>query len=306
MKRHMLQRIIPYLGLVVVIVFFAVLTGGKTLQPNNLRLIAEQSLTVLISATGVLFVMSMGSLDFSQGSILAFSCYFAALVSGHSLALAAVVAIVIGALIGALNGYLNAVLKIQSFIATICTMFIFRGLTAFLTTNHAPKIPFSIYDLDQFGGKIALVAIILVAGFILFEFTRFGRQVRMIGAGEVAAGFSGVLVPHVKIAAFALAGGLAGVAGLFSLVRTGSITATTASLLGTDVMIVLVLGGLSVVGGARAKFSAVLIGGVLLAFLGNGLVQIGADPIVQQLVKGAVFLVTIIVTTDRKTAIVNK
>lgn len=306
MKWHMLQRIIPYLGLVVVIVFFAALTGGKILQPNNLRLIAEQSLTVLISATGVLFVMSMGSLDFSQGSILAFSCYFAALVSGYSLALAAVVAIVIGALIGAFNGYLNAVLKIQSFIATICTMFVFRGLTAFLTTNYAPKIPFSIYDLDQFGGKIAVVAFILVAGFILFEFTRFGRHVRMIGAGEIAAGFSGVLVPRVKIAAFVLAGAMAGVAGLFSLVRTGSITATTASLLGTDVMIVLVLGGLSVVGGARSKFSAVLIGGVLLAFLGNGLVQIGADPIVQQLVKGAVFLVTIIVTTDRKTAIVNK
>ncbi len=306
MNRTLLRSAIPYLGLVAVVVFFAVLTGGKTLQVNNLRLIAEQSLTVLISATGVLFVMSMGSLDFSQGSILAFSCYFAALLSGHSLVLAAAVAIAVGALLGAFNGYLNAVLKVPSFIATICTMFIFRGLTAFLTTNYAPNIPFSIYDLDQFIGKIVVVALILAAGFVLFEFTRFGRQVRMIGAGEVAAGFSGVMVSRIKIAAFTLAGALAGVAGLFSLVRTGSITATTASLLGTDVMIVLVLGGLSVVGGARSKFSVVLIGGVLLAFLGNGLVQIGADPIVQQLVKGAVFLVTIILTMDRKTVIVNK
>lgn len=306
MKTNMLKSSIPYLGLLFVVALFALLTGGNTLQLNNLRLIAEQSLTILISASGVIFVMAMGSLDFSQGSLLAISCYVAAWLSNISFVLAAAGAVAVGAAIGSLNGFLNARLKVQSFIATICTMFIFRGLAAFLTTNTAPKIPFSIYSLDRFSGKITVVAVLLIAGFVVFRCTKFGRYVRMIGAGEVAAEYSGVRVPRVKIAAYTVAGAMAGVAGVFSLIRTGSVTATTGNLLETDVMIALVLGGLSVAGGAKSRFSAVLIGSILLAFLGNGLVQIGAEPIIQQLVKGIVFLITIIVTTDRKAATVNK
>ena len=306
MKYELLKNMIPYLGLAIVIVLFTILTNGNTLQLHNLRLIMEQSLIILISATGVLFVMSMGSLDFSQGSVLAISCYVAAHLLNHGLILAIAGAVLVGAVIGGLNGFFHAKLKVQSFITTICTMFIFRGLTAFLTTNHAPNIPFRIFELDNFFGKITAVALILLVGFIIFRYTKFGRQVRMIGAGEVAAAYSGVDVVRVKIIAFTIAGIMAGITGVFALIRSGSVTPATGSLLETNVMIALVLGGQPIVGGAKSKFSAVFIGALLLAFLGNGLVQIGAEPILQQLIKGIVFLVTIVVTMDRKNIIVNK
>ena len=305
-KIETIKSIVPYLGLGLVIALSTILTNGNTLQPHNLRLVLEQSMIILISATGVVFVMSMGSLDFSQGSILGFSSYVAAHLFGYGLAVAILGAILVGAAIGAFNGLLHAKLKVRSFIATICTMFIFRGLTAFLTTNYGPNIPFRIFEIDNFQVRIAVVFFILIAGYVIFRYTKFGRQVRMIGAGEIAANYSGVQVAQVKAAAFIFAGAMAGIGGIFSLIRTGSVTPATGTLLETDVMIALVLGGLPIVGGAKARFSAVFIGALLLAFLGNGLVQIGADPVTQQLVRGLVFLVTIIVTTDRKNTIVNK
>jgi ribose transport system permease protein len=306
MKSKVLKSSIPYFGLILVIVLFAVLTGGKTLQPNNLKLIAEQSMTILISASGVIFVMTMGSLDISQGSILVMACYVAASLSGYNMVLAIIAGIAVGMGIGAINGLISAKGKVPSFIATICTMFIFRGLSTFLTTNFEPKIPFAIYSMDNFVVKVIVVAIIMVFGFILFNYTKFGRSVRAIGSGEVAAEYSGIKVTKIKIIVFILAGAMAGIAAFFVLTRTGSVTASTGNLLETNVMIALVLGGISVSGGSKSRFSAVLIGCILIAFLENGLVQIGADTVIQQLVKALVFLATIIATMDRSSTMVSK
>lgn len=306
MKLKNIKNNMPLIGLIIVIIIFAALTGGKSLKPNNLKLVLEQSMTIIISAAGVIFVMSMGSLDFSQGSLLAFACYCAAWLSGTNIILACASAIIVGMLVGCLNGFLNAVLKIQSFIATIGMMLIFRGLVVFLTTKYMPKIPYSIYGLNNFNVKLMSMIIIIIVGGFVFHYTSFGRKVRAIGAGEMAAKFSGTNVKLIKIAAFAIAGAMAGVAAFFSLLRAGSITATTGNLLETNVMIALVLGGVPVSGGFKVKYIAVLIGGFLLAFLENGLVQIGVSITMQQLIKGIVFLGTIILATDRKADMISK
>ena len=128
----------------------------------------------------------------------------------------------------------------------------------------------------------------------------------MIGAGETAAEYSGFQVKRTKVLVFVFAGMLAGAASIFSLLRTGSVISTTGNLLETDVMIALVLGGLPITGGARSKYSPVIIGVLILAFLDNGLIQMGASTVIQQLVKGIFFLLAIIVTTDRRSDNVNK
>ncbi len=112
--KAILRNSIPYWGLVIVIVLFTILTKGNTLQPQNLQLVAEQSFTILISAAGVVFVMSMGSLDFSQGSLLAISCYVAAMFSGTNIALAIIGAVGTGIAVGIFNGFLNAKLTIPN------------------------------------------------------------------------------------------------------------------------------------------------------------------------------------------------
>jgi ribose transport system permease protein len=306
MKSKVLQTYIPFLGLIVVIGLFAIITGGGTLTGTNIKQVVNQSFTVMIACAGVVFVMSMGSLDFSQGAILAIASYCAGWVTGVNIILGLVASIVVGFMIGCLNGWLNAKFKIPSFIVTICTMLIFRSIEIVLAAEYPPRVPNKIFDYDSFELKLIVVVILLIIGFILFEYTRFGKQTRAIGAGEIAAAYSGVKVNRIKILAFAVAGAMAGVAAFFTLARTGLVTSSTGNLQETNVMIALVLGGLPVSGGAKSRFSSVIVGALLISFLLNGLVQIGVDPVTQQLIKGVIFLIVIIITTDRRSDLVSK
>ena len=296
---------LPYIGLILVLAVFGIATNGSSLSATNLSLIMGQLFTVILSATGVVFVMSMGSLDFSQGSVLGVCCYVAALLSKVSIPLAFAAAVACGALFGLINGILVAKLKVKSFVATICIMFMLRGLLQFLCQVHKPGVAAKILTMDVFSVKLIITVVLLIAAFILYDFTRYGRYVRMIGSGETAVAFSGVRVDRIKILTFVLAGVMAGVAGIFLLLRTGGIIATSGNLVETDVMIGLVLGGLPVTGGMKSRFSSVVIGALLLMVLGNGLVLIGADVVIQQLFKGLVFLIIIIVTMDRNAEVVK-
>jgi ribose transport system permease protein len=306
MKSKNLQAYIPFLGLIVVIGLFAILTGGGTLTGTNIKQVVNQSFTVMIACAGVVFVMSMGSLDFSQGAILAIASYCAGWVAGTNILLGLVASIAVGFAIGCLNGWLNAKFKIPSFIATICTMLIFRSIEIVLAAEYPPRVPNKIFDYDSFELKLIVVVALLIIGFIMFEYTRFGKQTRAIGAGEIAAAYSGVKVNRIKILAFAMAGVMAGIAAFFTLARTGLVTSSTGNLQETNVMIALVLGGLPVSGGAKSRFSSVVVGALLISFLLNGLVQIGVDPVTQQLIKGIIFLIVIIITTDRRSDLVSK
>lgn len=306
MKSKSLQAYIPLLGLIVVIGIFAILSGGGTLTFTNIKQVVNQSFTVMIACIGVIFVMSMGSLDFSQGSVLAIASYCAGWAAGVDIMLGLAAAIAVGFSIGCLNGFLNAKLKIPSFIATICTMLIFRSIEIVLAAEYPPKVPNKIFDYDIFEVKIIVVIALLILGFIFFNYTKFGKQTKAIGAGEIAASYSGVRVNMVKMLAFATAGAMAGVAAFFTLARTGLVTSSTGNLQETNVMIALVLGGLPVSGGARSRFSSVILGALLISFLMNGLVQIGVDPVTQQLIKGVIFLAVIIITTDRRSDLVSK
>ena len=306
MKIKTLRSIIPYLGVIVVVALFAIFSSGKSLDLNNIKLIFEQSIMIMIASVGVLFVMTIGGLDFSQGSILGITCIVAATVSKSSIILSIVLTLLTGLIIGLCNGLLNAKLKIPSFIVTICTMFIFRGLTVYLTRKEAIQVPFKLYDFDRLEIKIAVLLIILLSGYFVYKHTKFGRACRAIGAGERAAAFSGIKVDQIKIIAFSIAGVLAGAAAYLNIIRVGTATANTGQLLETNVLIALVLGGLPVSGGARSKFSSVVLGSIILAILSNGLVMIGVDTVLQQLIKGLIFLVVVAVTVDRKNEQVSK
>lgn len=306
MNKKLIKGMIPYLGLVIVILFFSIITKGKILTWSNLNLIIGQLFTTIISAVGVVFVMSMGSLDFSQGSILGICCYVAAGLSSAGVGIAIVGAVAVGAVLGVCNGLLVSRLKIQSFVATICTMFVLRGFVRFLTSQYKVNTSVEILHLNIFSAKSIVTIVIVILGLVLYNYTGFGKSVRMIGAGEVAVEYSGIHVKNTKLMVFTLAGVMAGIAAVFSLLRTGSVISTTGNLLETDVMIALVLGGLPVTGGARSKYSSVIIGVLILAFLDNGLIQIGVSTVMQQLVRGIFFLIVIIVTIDRTSDDVNK
>ena len=303
-KSSALQRygstLFPLAGRAVMLIVFSVLTRGRIITGKNLLLILNQAYVLLIAATGVFFIMTIGGLDFSQGSIVGVAGIVIATVAHVSLPLAIVCGILTGGAIGLLNGSMNVFLKIPSFIVTICTMFLFRGVCKYLTTTAPVSAPLAIMKYDILAVKLPVTLAVIAVGYILYRHTALGIKIKAIGSGETGARFSGIRVDKIKLLIFTAAGCLTGLAAFINLLKVGSITATGGNLIETNILIALVLGGMPINGGAKARFATVIVGCLLYAVMNNGLVMLKLEPSVQQLIQGVIFLVVVAVTTDRK------
>ena len=294
------KALLPLIGFVVLLVTMHLLTGGKILTPKKIKMLLNQVYYPTIVATGVFFVMTLGSIDFTEGSTLGVASIVISALSFYSIPLAIAGGILTGAAIGAFNGFFHVKFRLPSFIVTICTMYLFRGVCAFFTTESAVPASPAIKALDQDGIKIGITLGVLAIAFFLFKFTRIGNDVKAVGSGETAARFSGVRTAWVKFLAFVGAGAMTGLAAFVNVIRVGSITATAGNQLETQILISLVLGGLPITGGAKARFSNIIIGTLMYAILDSGLSILGYEPQIQQLIKGVVFLLFVALTIDRK------
>lgn len=294
------KALLPLIGFAVILIVLNIMTQGKILTPKKLRLLFSQIYYPTIVATGVFFVMTLGSIDFTEGSTLGVASLVVSALSFINVPLAILGGILTGAAIGAVNGFFHVKFKLQSFIVTICTMYLFRGVCAYFTTETAVPASAAIKALDSNGLKIGITVAVLVVAWFLFRFTRIGNDVKAVGAGETAARFSGVHTDRVKFLAFVCAGALTGLAAFVNVIKVGSITATAGNQLETQILISLVLGGLPITGGAKVRFSNIIVGTLMYAVLNSGLAILGYDPQTQQLIKGVIFLIFVALTIDRK------
>lgn len=303
-KMSMIRALLPIAGLIIIFLLFNVLTNFRMMK--NLPLVLSQVYVTMIAATGVFFIMTMGGLDFSQGSILGIASIVVCLLSKTSIPLAIVGGIVAGAVIGAINGYFYVYRKIKSFIVTICTMFLFRGFIKYLTTNAPVAGSAKLINFDSTGLKIACTVLILVIGFVLFRFTKFGTYLKAIGAGEKAAMFSGIRTDRMKFWIYVLAGAITGFAAFINVIKVGSVTSSGGNQLETQILIALVLGGMPISGGAKVRFENIIVGSLLYIVLNSGLTMMGFTTQLMQLIQGVVFLVFVAVFADRQSLQVIK
>ena len=158
------KGLLPFIGFVVIVVVMNILTEGKILTPKRIRLLLSQVYYPMIVATGVFFIMTLGSIDFTEGSTLGLASIVISKLSFISIPLAILGGVLTGAAIGAINGFFHVKFKLQSFIITICTMFLFRGVCAYLTTESAVPASTEIKALDLNWLKITItVAVLLIA-----------------------------------------------------------------------------------------------------------------------------------------------
>ena len=303
-KMSMIRALLPIAGLIIIFLLFNVLTNFRMMK--NLPLVLSQVYVTMIAATGVFFIMTMGGLDFSQGSILGIASIVVCMLSKTSIPLAIVGGIVAGAVIGAINGYFYVYRKIKSFIVTICTMFLFRGFIKYLTTNAPVAGSAKLINFDSTGLKIACTVLILVIGFVLFRFTKFGTYLKAIGAGEKAAMFSGIRTDRMKFWIYVLAGAITGFAAFINVIKVGSVTSSGGNQLETQILIALVLGGMPISGGAKVRSENIIVGSLLYIVLNSGLTMMGFTTQLMQLIQGVVFLVFVAVFADRQSLQVIK
>lgn len=295
---------LPIVGLVIVFIVFNVLTGGRMI--SNMSLVLSQVYVTLIASMGVFFIMTMGGLDFSQGSILGLSSIVVCYVSNYSIPLAIICGILTGACIGAINGFFYVNRKIKSFIVTICTMFLFRGLIKYLTTDAPVAASAGIIMMDSTILKVIVTVIILAIGFVAFSYTKFGIYLKAIGAGEKAAMFAGIKTDQMKFLIYVLAGAITGLAAFVNVIKVGSATSNSGNQLETQILIALVLGGMPISGGAKVRFLNIIVGGLLYIVLSSGLTMMGFDTQTMQLIQGVVFLIFVAVFADRESLKVIK
>ena len=220
-SRAMLMRqLLPAVGLVAVFIVFNILTKGRMV--SKFSLVMSQVYVTMIASTGVFFIMTMGGLDFSQGSILGMASIVVCMVSKVSIPLSILAGIGTGAAIGAMNGFFYVNRKIKSFIVTICTMFLFRGIIKYMTSNSPVMgdIKLTMLGMNE-TLKMICTLVVIVLGLLAFRFTKFGIHLKAIGAGEKAAKYAGIRTDRMKFLVYVLAGAITGFAAFINAIKVG-------------------------------------------------------------------------------------
>jgi len=301
-----LQTIFPFLGLIAVIMFFQVVTHGSVFTIRNIKAVLNESFFILIATVGFSFVMAEGNLDLSMGTVMAVSCVCAALGARITPLLAIPCAVIPGLLLGWFNGFVHVNLKLGSLIATMSTQSIFTGILILTLNGGTISAPMEMLRWNSMTLKIVTMLLITLIGFYVYQNTAFGKRCRAVGACAEAAKQTGINVGRIKKSSFVILGGLCGLLGFFSLIRTGTASSSTGSDLMMNVWCAALLGGLPLTGGFASKYRSVIVGSFTMAFLANGMTLMGLATYDKQLIKGVVFLITIALSFDRENMVVIK
>lgn len=304
--KAILKKTGSLIGLVVLFVVIACL-NSSFIDPGNLKnLLRQVSINALISF-GMTFVILTGGIDLSVGSILALSSALMGsfIVGGLDPILAIVVACLIGAALGAVNGLVITYGKVAPFIATLATMTIFRGLTLVytngnpisgLTENEAFLNFGQGYFLELPVPAVMMLIMFGILYFILHK-TPLGRKTYAVGGNEKVSFIAGIKINRIKIFAYTVTGMLCGMAGAILTSRLNSAQPTAGTGYELDAIAAVVLGGTSLSGG-KGRIVGTLVGALIIGTLNNGLNILNVSSFYQQVVKGIVILLAVLM--DRK------
>lgn len=310
--RHYLTRFQSLIALVILCLVLSMLSDTFLTVENGWNIMRQISVNVCISVGMTLVVLTAG-IDLSVGSILALCGAFTAgllefgiaipganLFIGFTLLGGVVAGVLLGSALGAFNGWTITRFSVPPFVATLAMLTIARGLTmlwthghpitglgedfAFLGTGWLLGIPMPVW----ISGVVVLGAVIIT------NKTRLGRYIYAIGGNESAARLSGINIKRIKIAVYSIAGGLAAVGGLIVTSRLDSAQPNAGVSYELDSIAAVVIGGASLSGG-RGSIMGTVLGAVIIGVLNNGLVLLNVSPFWQQVIKGLVILLAVII-----------
>jgi ribose transport system permease protein len=301
---ELLRRGFPIIFLVLLVAVFTAMSP-RFLSLDNLSTVLEQGTVLLVAALGMTFIIMAGSIDISVGAIVAVAALVAAVTAPTLGAWAIIPAVGVGALCGCLNGALLAVGKVPSFIATMGTMVVYRGLVLYFTRGAPVSIDNDSF-LDTYSGitygiphEVVIGLALAAVAWAIINFTVFGREVRAIGGGERVSILTGIAVTRVKLLMYVLLGALCGMAGLLQGARTMAATSQLGLGLELDVIASVVVGGTPLTGGLGSIMSTML-GVLIITLLSSGMNMGGVDPYFQNIIKGIVLVTAVFITIDRK------
>jgi ribose transport system permease protein len=308
-----LFRFQSFFGLVAVFVASVVFSPRNDegsilfLSSDNLFNIARATAEIGIIAIGLTFVILIGGIDLSVGSVLGLAAVGSAVLmvdDGYGVFLAVGLVLLLGIAFGVLQGTAVATLGVQAFIVTLAGLQIARGLARMWSGGQTVQISygngpgqapmlFSLLGERTFGGVVPIPALIFavvaVAAILFLRTSAYSRHLYAIGGNEKAARLSGVPVSRVKIIAFGIAGFCAALAGVVHAGQLNAGSPNDGMAYELDGIAAVVVGGTSLAGG-RGSVVGTIAGALLLGILNNILQLNSVDTDMQMLIKGLVIV----------------
>ena len=292
-------------ALAVMCIFLAVFpaTSSSFLTPKNMFNILRQISTNMLLACGMTMVIILGGIDLSVGSIIALSGVLSAgCVARYGLPIPAalLVGVLVGLLIGCINGGVIALTTIPPFIVTLATMNVARGLAKVYTGGSPVRL---VPKEWQFLGAgyigpvpvpVIIMIVVVVISALIMNRTKMGRHIYAVGGNAQAAVFSGIKVSKVKFFVHAFSGVMAGLAGIILASRMYSGQPTAGEGAEMDAIAAVVVGGTSMSGGS-GKIGGTVIGALIIGILNNGLNLLNVNSFWQDVVKGIVILLAVLI-----------
>ncbi len=296
-----------FLALVLLVLALSLATPNF-LTPYNLSVVARQASFVGLVALGQTLVLLIGGIDLSVGAAAGLSAIIGSLMltSGgiHPYAVLPLTA-AFGLGLGLINGFFVATLRLNPFIVTLASWEIFAGLTLVVTEGY-PIRPlgeqFRVFGQGSVYGVPVPVLIFIAAGALLayvLRMTRFGRDIYAVGGNREAATLVGIRAARVEFMVFGLAGLFAALAGILyaSRMDSGQPSVGEGWLMGA--ITAAIIGGTSLRGG-QGTIAGTILGALLMAVLGNGIVLLNVSGFWERVIIGIVVLVAILVDLFRR------
>jgi ribose transport system permease protein len=307
-----LARLGPFVGLLLVVLAFAVLTDspGQYLSARNFRIVVAQTVIVAIGAIGMTMIIISGGIDLSVGSTIALTGVVTALVlqDGRLPTMAIAAGLAAGLLIGMINGLAITELRVVPFIATLGMLGVARGAAKWLAGQQTVNIPetwvnelavtFPQPEWLVVAPGVWLTLVLAIVAALVLRRTIFGRRVFAIGSNEAAARACGIAVDRLKVSIYSLAGLLFGLSGIMQMSRLRQGDPTVAVGTELDVIAAVVIGGGSLNGGVGSILGA-MVGASIMAVLRNGSQQMGWPNYIQEIIIGAIIVIAVAVDRVR-------
>ncbi|MEA5405098.1 hypothetical protein VB776_19340 [Arcicella sp. DC2W] len=316
-QKEKLYKLQSLIALFVLCIIISILSDKFLTIANGWNVLRQISVNICISVGMTLVVLTAG-IDLSVGSVLALCGAITAgllkngielpaqnLFIGFTLLGAIIVGLVFGGALGFFNGWVITRFKVPPFVATLAMLTMARGLTMLWTKGFPISNLGTNFDYIGTGWFIGVPVpvwisiFVIIIALVLTTKTPLGRYIYAIGGNENAARLSGIKIHKIKLIVYTLAGGLAALGGLMVTARLDSAQPNAGTGYELDAIAAVVIGGTSLSGG-RGSILGTVLGAIIIGVLNNGLVLLNVSPFWQQVVKGMVILLAVII--DRANA----
>lgn len=286
--------------LVLLVIILGILSPNYFLTKSNLIQVFLQSSITIVVACGEFFTILIAGIDLSVGSIMALVGIIAGklLITGINPIVVILISLILGIMLGLINGFLVNKTGLHPFIITLGTQSIFRGITLIISDARSVfgfPIAFN-QGLAGYLGPIPIPVIIALSlsGILAFftNYCKAGRNIYALGGNKTSAWYSGINVSLYTLIVFMISGFCSGLGGILMTARLGAAEPLTGVGFESTAIAATIIGGTSFFGG-KGKISGVIVGGLIIGVIGNGMNILSISAFYQQIVMGSLIIVSV-------------